>query len=163
MNGGIERCHAYIIGADRAGPLKVGVAGRPLTRLSGLQTGHPLRLQCFWVEASPHGTIIERLTHQILAPRRLMGEWFDIPVEVAISAITYATIIHDERVITDAGEELLCEWRWDIGYQCSYRPFLRPLAESAAVPLLDEEPKFNRNAYQREYMRKRRAAKVSNA
>lgn len=112
---------AYVIGASRDGPLKVGVALKPWERLVILQTGHPERLQCFWMDPTPRGDRVERIAHQILAPSRMTGEWFDVPLEVAISAVAVAAIVLDEgRGLSEAD---LIEYRADVGAQCNYEPY----------------------------------------
>src|SRR5580658_3474900 len=63
-----KACYAYVIGASRDGPVKVGVGAKPWERVADLQTGHPAKLNCYLIEAIPNGMIIERLAHQILEP-----------------------------------------------------------------------------------------------
>jgi hypothetical protein len=64
----------YFIGAA-SGPIKIGIAVRPLDRLRGLQTGHhePLEL----LATCEGGETQERAYHKLFSGRRLKGEWFE--------------------------------------------------------------------------------------
>jgi hypothetical protein len=114
---------AYIFGSSREGPLKIGMAKMPRKRLIELQTGHPHKLFCYWMESNPDGEIIERLTHQILEPRNLNGEWFDVPIEVAIAAMVMATIAYEESGVTYPDAERVESWRRNVAAQCDFAGF----------------------------------------
>lgn len=104
--------------------MKIGVARKPWKRVSDLQTGHPEKLSVYWMEANVWGEIIERIAHQILAPRRMEGEWFDVPLEVAIAAVVLAASVFEETGVTNPDDERAKGWRLDIGFLCSYVPLL---------------------------------------
>lgn len=117
----LER-HVYIVGADRAGPLKVGVAANPQARCRELQTGHPSVLSIFWTYGPWPSAIalrMERVIHRILAPRRAAkGEWFHVPIEAAMAALWIAE--HnipqfDDPLAEPATDEQLAEWAAHVG------------------------------------------------
>ena len=83
--------YLYIVGSSREGPLKIGVSCQPRGRLMELQTGHPEELKIFWIYPCPFGRVYEALVHRILAPYRLWGEWFGVPVEWAMGALWIAS------------------------------------------------------------------------
>lgn len=64
----------YFIGAA-SGPIKIGIAAHPLSRLSGLQTGHHEKLELLATCAG--GQPQERDYHKRFADHRLSGEWFE--------------------------------------------------------------------------------------
>lgn len=64
----------YFIGSE-SGPIKIGIAARPLDRLRGLQTGHHEKLELLATCAG--GQPQERDYHKRFADRRLSGEWFE--------------------------------------------------------------------------------------
>jgi hypothetical protein len=78
----------YIIGASAAGPLKIGIGRDPSRRLRELQTGNPKRLRVLYARTSlSNAASAESLTHQRLRALRILGEWFDVSLPEAISAI----------------------------------------------------------------------------
>lgn len=80
----------YVIGWSEDGPLKIGIATNPDSRLLGIQNGCPYELRVMYV--SPRVTsmllFFEGQIHRHLADRRMMGEWFDCSYDVALAAIT---------------------------------------------------------------------------
>jgi hypothetical protein len=88
-----KQSHVYVIGSSRIGPLKIGITTAPVRRLKEVQTGHPQRLEVFWsmVVRPDQAAGIEREVHDRLASARLSGEWFHVPVEVAVEAILRLT------------------------------------------------------------------------
>jgi hypothetical protein len=103
--------YLYLVGASRDGPIKVGISQNPLVRLWELQTGSSRPLSIYWVYPCPHGDVWERVIHQILWRRRLVGEWFDVPVEDAMGALWIAAQ-GDGKMPT---EQELRQWRLHIG------------------------------------------------
>ena len=88
-------CFVYLIGCkDGCGPTKIGVTGDLGKRLATVQTNCPF-------EAVLHASVffplrylavsIEQLCHQMLASRRLHGEWFDIDSKLAHQAVCAQT------------------------------------------------------------------------
>lgn len=64
----------YFIQSGSNGPIKIGAAASPLSRLRELQTGNPAQLTMLGVE--PGGSSRERELHQRFSAHRLGGEWF---------------------------------------------------------------------------------------
>lgn len=64
----------YFIGSQ-SGPIKIGIAVNPLSRLSTLQTGHHEKLEL--LATCDGGQERERAYHKQFADRRLSGEWFE--------------------------------------------------------------------------------------
>lgn len=81
----------YIIGTI-LGHKKIGYGKSPRSRLKQLQTGNPERLEILHtVEVSDkQARLVEKSSHVILAEYRLTGEWFDVDLETAITAIDRA-------------------------------------------------------------------------
>lgn len=63
----------YFIGAE-TGPIKIGIASNPVSRLRTLQTGHHERLEL--LATCDGGMTKERAYHDRFAAHRLSGEWF---------------------------------------------------------------------------------------
>jgi hypothetical protein len=82
--------YLYIMGSDRGGPLKIGIAKDPAARRAELQTGAAYWLELYWVYPCPGGKILEPIMHRLLARYRLSGEWFRVPVETAMGALWIA-------------------------------------------------------------------------
>jgi hypothetical protein len=76
----------YVIGPQRSGPFKIGLTTNLASRLQSLQTGHHRRLRIFWSGQCPNQAW-ERYIHKALAPWRMSGEWFNVPLETAFDAI----------------------------------------------------------------------------
>lgn len=70
----------YVI-ADGTGAYKIGKAQRLSSRLAGLQTGNPRKLQVVIVAACSDATLVESNLHKQFAHRRLRGEWFVLTPE----------------------------------------------------------------------------------
>lgn len=71
--------HVYFIAADH-GPIKIGRAIRPESRLADLQCGYPYRLKVLATIRGGNG--LERGYHERFAEHRLEGEWFDRHPEI---------------------------------------------------------------------------------
>lgn len=67
--------------------VKIGVSVDVKKRLIGIQTGCPHRVVLKRSWASPDARLIERLAHRKLAKYRIRGEWFDVPVSVAVLTV----------------------------------------------------------------------------
>lgn len=77
--------HVYIIcngpNDGHSGPVKIGMADNPRTRLSGLQSGNPNKLVIWRTYPTPHRDIaraLERGFHSVMKKKRVSGEWFDV-------------------------------------------------------------------------------------
>ncbi|MGM4987403.1 GIY-YIG nuclease family protein [Tardiphaga sp. 841_E9_N1_2] len=70
----------YLISESPQGPVKVGVANNPATRIRELQCGNPnkLKLADWWrFGTRDEAFVIERLILDEMAPYRMTGEWVD--------------------------------------------------------------------------------------
>lgn len=90
----------YLVGAQQARPVKIGVAKSVETRIAELQIGSPLPLQLIWKTRG--GRTLERALHERFAQYRIHGEWFDFGHEnpaavVASAAVSLGYVTHAER------------------------------------------------------------------
>lgn len=74
----------YAIGPDisvsEVTVIKFGKSKRPRERLSTLQSGNPIKLKIYAEMDWPNE--YEHLIHQKFAPKRRLGEWFEIDDEI---------------------------------------------------------------------------------
>lgn len=80
----------YFIRRGEDGPIKIGVAADPFTRLRDLQTGCPERFRL--LAAWPGDLQNERSIHRSLARHRIEGEWFAPSRDVLSAALHYGTL-----------------------------------------------------------------------
>lgn len=76
----------YLISEGPCGPIKVGLSTNPRSRLLDLQIGNPrpLRILATYKMEREEVYRAERFLHEeleVMFPRRLVGEWFDISEE----------------------------------------------------------------------------------
>jgi Meiotically up-regulated gene 113 len=71
----------YFVQAVEGGPIKIGVARDPLTRLADLQVGSPYKLRLYGLRRG--GVAEERRLHKRFRADRLQGEWFKASGELA--------------------------------------------------------------------------------
>ena len=100
-------CWVYVIAAvsdDRhvVGPVKVGITADVPKRLSGLQTGSPLKLvivgkYAFW--RREHARLVEGAFHRACDVHRLEGEWFDIMPDAAVAIMAVNIKAFVDRVL----------------------------------------------------------------
>lgn len=85
--GESESC-IYVIGAP-GHPVKVGFARNVANRIRAIQTGfpHPLRLYLAVRVDEREARLLERRCHDALRPKRLNGEWFDVPAAEAMRIV----------------------------------------------------------------------------
>lgn len=79
----------YVIGVE-SGPVKVGISNAPRARLSSIQTGCPYPLSLLHEQAfssRDEAAREERIFHDVHRDVRLVGEWFDMPADLAIESI----------------------------------------------------------------------------
>lgn len=79
----------YVIGRPK-GPVKVGVSNSPSSRMLGLQTGCPFKLELLLSQPMrnrAHALRHEADFHAVYEEKRLIGEWFKIDAELAIELI----------------------------------------------------------------------------
>lgn len=70
----------YVISEGEWGPVKVGVAARPESRIRELQSGNPKRLKLadWWQFGTREEAFaVERMILDEMAPYRMVGEWID--------------------------------------------------------------------------------------
>lgn len=96
-------------------PCKIGVTTNTVSRLSGVQTGNPKKLELISIIPIPTKALahaIEQEMHAHFDEFRLHGEWFSVgPVDAAIGLCTVAhdafmAIIPDQKQAYDALENL---------------------------------------------------------
>jgi T5orf172 domain len=82
--------YVYVIKGDENN-VKIGVTKNPEGRLAQLRTGNHATIDyAYLAPTSGDPYAIERAAHTILDRYRLNGEWFDVPPELAIAAVTGA-------------------------------------------------------------------------
>lgn len=80
----------YVVRGDH-NLTKIGITTNPTARLATLRTSSPFPIDYAFIGVTPGGGIdIERGAHALLSHQRLQGEWFDVPPELAIAALTGA-------------------------------------------------------------------------
>lgn len=82
-----EGGYVYLIQEGEDGPVKIGWAKNPATRLEDFQTGNSRELRI--VASFPGGINDERELHKRFAAHRLRGEWFE-PVPALFSLLELA-------------------------------------------------------------------------
>ena len=88
----------YLIGNENY--WKIGRSTKfPITRLSGLQTGNPLNLECAACWYVRNHVIAEKLAHQKLNDFKVRGEWFMCEKNNILDALLYQNACyHSEEV-----------------------------------------------------------------
>jgi hypothetical protein len=69
-----EVSHLYFIQAGADGPIKIGRAVNPVSRMCELQSGNHVELRI--LVALPGGYAAERAAHRSFKSFRIRGEWF---------------------------------------------------------------------------------------
>lgn len=115
MNGTHE--FVYVIAMD-AGHHKIGISGRPESRLAQMQTSHPWALQLIFVLKTNRAATVEKAAHNILYRSRLLGEWFGVGADAAIAAVLKADRRYPPRLVApkpDPFEAYEAQWlaRWE--------------------------------------------------
>ena len=90
----------YIISEGKSGPVKVGVARNPDSRVRELQSGNPKRLYVadWWQMPDRNEAFaVERAILDEMAPYRMVGEWIDAD-ELGMRALVLSRI--EERYPT---------------------------------------------------------------
>lgn len=131
----------YVVQGEHGGPIKIGIAERPLQRLTSLQTGNPHKLR---VVAMFKGERFENLLHDRYKQRRLHGEWFeesvlaDVLADPPAEVYTYKTpppdrdrydLLLDHSEVSD-----LCERVWAI-YEATCDGGECPLEQMDAIKM----------------------------
>ena len=98
--------YIYVVKGDEEN-IKIGVTKSPETRLAQLQTGSSRKIDyAFIAPVSGDPYAIEKEAHAMLARSRLSGEWFDVPPELAIAAVTGAAAKLGQSLTAKPDEEL---------------------------------------------------------
>lgn len=79
----------YVIGSDD-GPMKIGIATDPQSRLVEIQVGHPFKLKVLHSWRHEAAAKVELAAHKLLRGKRLQGEWFSVTQEEASAAVERA-------------------------------------------------------------------------
>jgi hypothetical protein len=89
-----EPHYIYVIAADSAGPVKLGISFDPDRRLRELQTASPVTLNIHHREPVNASLVktLEKILHRDLAHHRRRGEWFGLSVEEAIKQVAFTMI-----------------------------------------------------------------------
>lgn len=86
--------NVYIMGAKSSSVWKVGSAKNVAARMRALQIGNPAALSApavFRCASASSALAIEMAAHRVLGrPRRRAGEWFSVPLDVAVNAVVDA-------------------------------------------------------------------------
>lgn len=98
-NALVSGSFVYLAASDH-GRVKVGVSTNPSSRLAQLQTSSPFPVHFAYIGVTPGtGYDIERATHQILNEYRCVGEWFNVPEEMAVAAINAAAYRIGQKLV----------------------------------------------------------------
>lgn len=96
----------YVIEAVAVFPLvKIGIASNPNRRLAQLRTSSPFKLSLARIISTPSrlaASEVERATFSVLSLQRMKGEWFSVPVAIAIDAVEKATFEAMDRAFLNA-------------------------------------------------------------
>jgi hypothetical protein len=80
--------HVYLIRVVDTNMVKIGYTTNPVRhRMSQLQVGNPNALEILALVETPRYKEIERELHQLLANRRVRGEWFNLQPDVDCEAL----------------------------------------------------------------------------
>lgn len=79
--------YVYVIGGARR-HIKIGISNNPKNRLKQVQTGCPFTLHIKGTWRTDRAREIERRSHLVLAKYRWAGEWFDVPSQVGVLAVS---------------------------------------------------------------------------
>lgn len=83
----IEGSFVYVVRGDH-NMVKIGVTTNPRARLAQLRTGSAFPIEYAFIGITPGtGYDIEGAAHAVLDKYRCAGEWFDLPPEIAVSAV----------------------------------------------------------------------------
>lgn len=88
----MEETHVYIIAEEGTDFIKIGVADRPQSRVSCLQTGNPRQISLHVTYPFPsreQAMQAERKMHEMFERTRAVGEWFCMDVDVAHRALGF--------------------------------------------------------------------------
>jgi hypothetical protein len=95
MSDGDQGSVVYVIGGQ-TGAQKIGISVAPSQRVATMQVYSPVKLVVHHrTDPSGDARLVERVAHQLLAEKRLHGEWFDVQIEEAVTAVKRAIQLVD--------------------------------------------------------------------
>lgn len=81
MNG-----YVYVI--DNGNLVKVGVSINPIDRISRLEMSGGFKCENVFIsDEMERYEVVEKMTHEYLSDKRVVGEWFDVDFSVAVDAV----------------------------------------------------------------------------
>lgn len=100
--GTIDGGFVYVIRGDH-NLTKIGFSTNPTARLATLRTASPFPIDFAYVcavEGDAAGAMsIEAAAHAMLTRQRVNGEWFDVPPEMAVAAISAASQTVGRKIV----------------------------------------------------------------
>lgn len=120
----------YVISESIDGPCKIGYGSNPNARIIDCQIGNPRRLTLAFQAASTNPKRVEFVAHGLLTASHLGGEWFDVTVARAVTAIDEAA-----RLVGDT-PELVAKLMVDHAEKLSAAAGLHPRLASYTPPTL---------------------------
>lgn len=105
----MSECYIYVIGRED-GPVKVGISSGPNGRLMALQIGCPFTIGLLHQRKCrdrDHALQHESIFHDVYAPHRLRGEWFDMESDLAIEGVD-TLFDFEEWEAEEARHERIC-------------------------------------------------------
>ena len=147
----------YAIRAGDEGPIKIGRARKPKTRLRELQVGSALPLRI--VAESDWHDENESILHDCLRDSSLRGEWFE-PTESVLTAVALIRSGDLDGLEALAGRAFRAQPFDKVAYQ---REYMRKRRATVADRTPNRRSRADYNAYQREYMRVWNAVKAGRA
>lgn len=80
------QAYVYVVAKDSDGPIKVGIATNAHRRACELENSNGHRFPLIWLsEPCANFRAIEASVHECMRPVRLLGEWFDVPFDFAVT------------------------------------------------------------------------------
>lgn len=80
--------YVYLIRNNESGNYKLGVSKHPKKRIKQLQTGNDEDLELIESFPSKYPTKVETALHNMYAPNRKRGEWFNLYLENELTFIS---------------------------------------------------------------------------
>ncbi len=71
--------YIYVIRHGDTNMYKIGISKLTIqTRISAIQSGNPIKLNCIQQIYTPNASIIEKKIHNIFSKNKIRGEWFEL-------------------------------------------------------------------------------------
>lgn len=84
---GDARCNLYLVQEGKDGPIKVGIAGHPFRRLSGLQSGNYRRLHMRAIYEGPPGACARVERYLLKYFGTMGGEWLRAELDEVLKVL----------------------------------------------------------------------------